>query len=216
MISRNRPGVLLLYTTGRTFTSAWRLIAEENILLPDVLITDVGTEIRMSPRYEQDRDWAEIVSLNWDPVAITAIVESSGVLKRQEICPQFRLAYFIEKSVFADTVLQIRHLIEQAHLPVRIVPSMGHIIDIIPRGAGKGEAIHHVREFYGVDKTNVYVCGDSGNDLSMFSQGFKGIVVGNARDELTGALEHGTADVYFSKGRYASGILEGLQHYGLV
>lgn len=31
---------------------------------------------------------------------------------------------------------------------------------------------------------SVIVCGDSGNDLGMFESGFKGIIVGNAQDEL--------------------------------
>lgn len=216
----SRSAFLLAYVTGRTFSSARQLLSEEDLLLPDVLITDVGTEIRIAPHYEPDRGWAALMSLHWDPGSAAAIVESVGCLVRQEVRPRFRLAYLMEEPGgepgFTGTVLRIGRLIRQAGLPVRIVPSMGRIVDIIPGNAGKGEAVHHVRKLCGIARSNTCVCGDSGNDLSMFSRGYKGIVVGNAGDELTEALRRGTAEAYFSKGRFAAGILEGLRHYGLL
>lgn len=220
----NRPAVLLVYVTGRTFPSARQLLSEEGLLLPDVLITDVGTEIRMSPHYEPDRGWAALMSRYWDPGSTAAIVASVGGLQRQEVRPRFRLAYFVEetgegsteKPVLAGTVLRIEQQIRRARLRIRIVQSMGRIIDIIPGKAGKGEAVHHVRKLYGIARNNTYVCGDSGNDLSLFSRGYKGIVVGNAGDELTEALRGGASEAYFSRGLFAAGILEGLQHYGLL
>lgn len=215
LLSHNRFAFLLIYVTGRIFSSAWQLLNDENLLLPDVLITDVGTEIYIAPSYEQDRDWADILSISWDPVTVSAIVESIEALIRQPIFPKFRLSYFVDNSFFYEAVLLLQNLVRKANLPVQVIPSMGCIVDIIPQRAGKGEALNYVRDLCGVDRKDVFVCGDSGNDLSMFSQGFKGILVGNARDELKNALKR-HKEVYFSKERYASGILEGLRYYGLI
>ncbi len=103
-----------------------------------------------------------------------------------------------------------------AQLPVKIVPSMGHIIDIVPGGAGKGPALRYIQELHSIRKENTVVCGDSGNDLSMFIEGYKGIIVGNAQQELKNALKSRLQEVYLARSHHASGILEGLNKYGLV
>ncbi|NPV73955.1 MAG: HAD-IIB family hydrolase [Pelotomaculum sp.] len=213
---KNISNFLLVYVTGRTFSSAWRLILEENLLFPDVLITDVGTEIYLSPRFKHDPIWEKKMSSSWDAGKIRAVIDNVGGLHSQEIYPRFRLAYCTDKAAFKDIALKLSLAVEMAKLPVKVVPSMGHIIDIIPKDAGKGPALCYVREMYSIKKEHTFVCGDSGNDLSMFLRGFKGIVVGNARPELKQAIKLKSREVYFSKSFYASGILEGLKKYGMV
>lgn len=213
---KNKNKFLLIYITGRTFSSTWQLILEENLLFPDVMITDVGTEIYIAPRFSREQIWERKMSSSWDTAKIQTAIKGVDGLRPQEIRPRFRLAYFTQKDTFYDTVLKLRVTAEKAKLSVNIVPSMGHIIDIIPGIAGKGLALCHIQQLYAIKKENTFVCGDSGNDLSMFLIGFKGIVVGNARPELKEALKFKSRDVYFSRSFYASGILEGLIKYGVV
>ncbi len=54
------------------------------------------------------------------------------------------------------------------------------------------------------------MCGDSGNDLSMFARGFRGVVVGNAQQELK-SMTH--PDIYHSDRSFAAGVMEGLEHW---
>ena len=55
------------------------------------------------------------------------------------------------------------------------------------------------------------VCGDSGNDEEMLRGGTKGVVVANYSPEL----EHlkGKRGIYFSKQKFAAGIIDGLKYY---
>jgi hydroxymethylpyrimidine pyrophosphatase-like HAD family hydrolase len=54
------------------------------------------------------------------------------------------------------------------------------------------------------------VAGDTGNDASMFVDGFRGIVVGNAQPELK-ALR--SPQVYHSHYPHAAGVLGGIEYW---
>lgn len=41
--------------------------------------------------------------------------------------------------------------------------------ECVPRGCSKGSAIHFVRNYFGISPENIYVFGDSANDLTMFT-----------------------------------------------
>ena len=63
----------------------------------------------------------------------------------------------------------------------------------------------------GWDLTNIeIVSGDTANDLMMFLQGFRGIVVANAHRELK---ELSGEKVYVSPYAYAEGVLDGLRYW---
>ncbi|WP_236860263.1 HAD-IIB family hydrolase [Candidatus Formimonas warabiya] len=205
----------LAYVTGRNFRSAWGLIAEEKLLHPDILITDVGTEIYLAPDYILHPEWDKKMSVNWNRQKISARIEKITTLKPQNIDSPYRLAYFTEEKDYQEAIHELNQIIRGTNLGVEIVPSMGHIIDIIPAQGGKGPALRYMQHLLKIERDRTIVCGDSGNDLSMFAGGAKGIVVGNAKEELKEKL-HGFPSVYFSALDHAFGILEGLKEYGVI
>lgn len=208
--------VLLVYITGRMYSSARQLIIEENLIHPDVLVTDVGTEIYTTPFFYPHRAWEKKMISSWDAAGTKRIIEDVEGLLPQEIQARFRLAYRTERNTFEKTLSELCLKVETARMHVKIVPSMGQIIDVIPGCAGKGPALRCIQELYSMDNENTVVCGDSGNDISMFFEGCRGIVVGNARQELKEALATVRHEVYIARSHHASGILEGLNKYGMI
>lgn len=213
---KNRNHFLLVYITGRIFASAWQLITKENLLYPDVLITDLGTEIYVAPRFGLDQVWERRMQSTWDAGKTRAAALGLEGLRVRELRPRFRLSFSVDRTAYQITLKRLQQLVDKEGLTVKVVPVSAEVIDLVPASAGKGLALCYVQERCLVEKEQTFVCGDSGKDLSMFIKGFKGIVVGNARPELKKELKLKNREVYFSKSYYASGILEGLKKYGVV
>jgi sucrose-6F-phosphate phosphohydrolase len=207
--------MLLIYNTGRTLDSVLQLIKTDYLLNPDVLITDVGTEIHMGPSYICNAGWEMKMSTGWHRSEIEAAFASVEGLIRQPVVANYRLAYTTEKSVFAATLSSMNAIKETFQLPIEIVPSLEHIIDIVPEGAGKGPALSFVQKQMELEPEQIIVCGDSGNDLSMFSRGFRGIVVGNACPAFQSLLPDGK-NTYRSPHPFAAGIMDGLEKFRIV
>jgi sucrose-phosphate synthase len=87
-------------------------------------------------------------------------------------------------------------------------------LDILPYRASKGKAVRYLSHKWSIPAERIAVAGDSGNDEEMLRGSFMGIVVGNYSEEL--ARLKGKRRVYFAKGHYATGVLEGLKHYRFI
>lgn len=216
VMSIHKRDFLLVYVTGRTLLSAWQLILGENLLHPQVLITDVGTEIYTPPWLRADAVWDGLMASRWDEGRIRSAIEGIDGLQEQGVRARFRLAYYTDKTRFLEVIAGLSESLRKAGMPATIIPSMERFIDVIPAGAGKGPALQYVQEFYRIKREDTFVCGDSGNDLSLFSKGYKGIVVGNAQWELIESVKQLPQEAYLAKSHYAGGILEGLRSYGVI
>jgi len=88
-------------------------------------------------------------------------------------------------------------------------------VDVMPQAAGKGHALTYVREkLFSMSESQCIVAGDSGNDCTMFEgEVERGIMVGNAKPELL-AIRKDSHHV--SNDKYAAGLVQGLQHYGVL
>ena len=74
---------------------------------------------------------------------------------------------------------------------LKIALSWERAADVIPATGGKGVAIRHVLEYYGMDPSQAMAFGDSHNDMDMFRAVGNGIAMGNA----TQALKEIAADI---------------------
>ena len=68
--------------------------------------------------------------------------------------------------------------------------------------------MEYVRELLGFRADEVVCCGDSGNDEAMLTDGWLGVIVGNAMPELD-HLRSGDR-LYRAFGRFADGVVEGI------
>ncbi|MBB23174.1 MAG: haloacid dehalogenase [Roseibacillus sp.] len=177
---------------------------------PRDLVTGMGTEVMVEG--EPVQEWEERFS-GWQRGVVDEIVEElGGIPHAQEFQTAYKASFMVEGKGRRE---KVRKAIARCGQPSQIVISGHHDVDILPAEAGKGQAILFVADLLGMDVARqVLVAGDSANDLAMFEISSRGIVVGNARAELREAVKSETA--YQASGRHASGVIEGLRHWGVI
>ncbi|MEO0409692.1 MAG: sucrose-phosphate phosphatase [Cyanobacteria bacterium P01_A01_bin.135] len=217
---RDQYGSLIVYSTGRSPTLYRQLRQEQEMIEPDFTVLSVGTLIYPSGSDEPDIKWSEVLSEGWDREAIVATTAHFADLVPQPDSEQtpHKASFFLEENVAADLLPRLRDTLAQKGLDVQLVYSSGQDLDILPKRGNKGAAVAFLQQRLDMPPERTVVCGDSGNDLSMFeAANAKGIIVGNARDELREWHQReASADIYLAQAHCAGGILEGLKHFGFL
>ena len=200
--------VSLVYITGRYYESALSLIKEENLPVPHVLITDVGTGIYIGESLEVDMEWAQQRKEAWRPEKVKAIASRIPGLVPQKLPFTNRCSYITSDSTVVEA---FRSALEGAEIPHKLVYSGGRDVDVLPPGSGKGQALQYILDKYQLSEAKLLVAGDSGNDAEMLTMGFPSVIVGNAQSELLAQAER--PSIYRAKEKYAGGILEAWNHF---
>ncbi len=217
---RQTIGTKIVYATGRSRESYQDLITTQRLLVPNVLIAAVGTEIYFDAAETLDSAWVDELSHNWCREEVVTIASRFADLESQPQSEQrpFKVSYYLSPNVAAAVVIQLQELFAQQGLDVEVIYSGGRDLDILPRGGDKGTAVQFLRDRWQIDPAQSVVCGDSGNDISLFKYGSeRGIIVGNAQSELRLWHElHPVNHHYLAVADYAAGILEGLQYFKFV
>jgi hypothetical protein len=219
-ISRQQLGSKIAYSTGRSLTSYRQLCNEKPLLVPDILVVSVGTEVYYVNESNPDPAWTANLAQGWNREQVSAIANHFPELVSQPSSEQrpFKVSYFLTPTD-ADVVLpSLENLMRECSLEVQLVYSGSKDLDILPCQANKGMALCYLQSKFGFTTLQTIACGDSGNDLSMFSLAkTRGIIVANAQPELLNwHYTNPNPDRYLATAPYAAGILEGLQHFGIV
>ncbi len=211
-LEANRERTAFGIATGRTLDSAVRALKEWDVPLPDLLITSVGTEIHYGPDLERDDGWARHIRSLWRRDAVEDALRPVAGLRLQPRQNQreFKLCYNLDPDV-TPPVGEIRRRLRARGLAASLVVSQQKFLDVLPIRASKGKAIRYLSYKWRFPLDRVLVAGDSGNDEGMLRGETLGIVVANYSPELERL--RGTHKVYFASGRFAWGILEGVEHY---
>ncbi|MFW6359912.1 MAG: sucrose-phosphate phosphatase [Chroococcales cyanobacterium] len=214
-------GTKIVYATGRSLTLYRQLTQEKPLLTPDALITAVGTEIYLNPNQDIfDSAWADKLALGWNREKIVAIAgEFSDLIPQPETEQNpFKVSYFISDQIASDLIPELESALKNQNLSIQLIYSGGKDLDILPQNSDKGLAIEYLRRKWNMESHNTVVCGDSGNDIALFSIPNKsGILVGNAQPELLQWYEENANDsLYLAKAACAGGILEGLYSFNLL
>jgi sucrose-6-phosphatase len=235
-IQEQRSQICLVYSTGRSLASFRQLLQEQRLLQPDYLITGVGTGIYHfqqagnSPQVTApgwlegarlDPVWANLLSQSWNRSAIADLARHFPALVPQADTEQnpWKLSFLVNLSdSAADQLLAtLNSQLQQANLMAQVVFSSGRDLDILPLGANKGNAATFLRQQLQIPATAALVCGDSGNDISLFEHAQLGVIVQNAQPEiLEWYHHHRQPGHYLARQPYAWGILEGLEHLNFL
>lgn len=188
------------------------LKAVPHLPVPQFQIGAMGTQVADGETGDIVGAYAQEQFGDWPRDEIHAVASDLFGLTRhpEELQTPFKASYdlpYPEMAVAIEGELQARGL------PVKVVVSSGKDLDLLPPTAGKASAIRWLCARTNTPQEAVVVSGDSANDLDMFSQPFRGIVVANGHPELK-RLD-GDA-VYHASSRCAAGVLEGLRHFDVV
>lgn len=202
--------------TGRSLNMALDALTDSNVPLPDIIICSVGTEIYYGPRLSIDNGWRQHLAYKWKPDVIRNVLERLDFLELQEAEAQhrFKISYYIDPEKDPDILAKVHYALKSKRVRYNLIYSHGQFMDILPYRASKGKAVRYLSYKWELPLSNIMVCGDSGNDEDMLRGNTSSVIVGNFRDEL----EHlrGLRRTYFSKKEYAAGIIDGMNHYGLL
>ena len=216
-LGRVRESLILVYVSGQSFAEQLEAIEKQQLLIPDYIVSAVGTEIHRMPGEQPLDDWYRYIQTGFNREEIVAFLAESYVadhfpelrLQPQEQQTPLKVSYFL-KNAGEDELALIRQELIGEGFPAKLIYSRNLYLDIVPERAGMGAAVRFLVDSLIMFPSQVFVCGDSGNDIDLFQYGYRGIVVGNATRELRRAVE---LRAYFSHNAYAEGVLEGLKHY---
>ncbi len=200
--------------TGRPIESAVAILKKHQVVMPEVLITSVGSEIHYGRNLVPDVGWAAHIRHQWRRDALAeALAKLPGLsLQAPENQREFKLSY-IAKPASMPQLNEIYNYLHDLKLHAQLIYSHGEFLDVLPVRASKGHAIRYLAYKWGLPMQNFLVAGDSGNDVEMLVGDTRAIVVGNHSLEL--AELRGREQIYFADGCYAAGVIEGLGFYGL-
>jgi sucrose-6F-phosphate phosphohydrolase len=213
-LQSKRSQICLVYATGRSHASTSELIAQKQLLAPDYLIAGVGSEIYQDGSL--DLDSAEDISQGWDKMAIASLAHQFSQLKSQSPKEQnpWKISYSLEPAPENSSTVQALQQKTESGLPAQIIFSSNSDVDLLPQTSNKGNALTYLQKRLQIPSEATLVCGDSGNDISMFEQDVRGVIVANALSELLEwHRECGTENHYLAGSACAWGIMEGIAYF---
>ena len=216
---RQEHGTKIVYATGRSPTLYKQLQLEKNLLSPDALIAAVGTEIYLNGSDSPSAAWSEQLSQGWNRDAIVAATAHFADLVPQPDSEQrpFKVSFNLTQEIAVEVIPRLEAALQEQALEVKLIYSTGSDLDILPLKSDKGLAVQFLRSSWRIAPEQTVVCGDSGNDIALFTVEARGIIVGNASAELL-QWHHANAanNRYLAQAACAGGILEGLKHFNFL
>ena len=202
--------------TGRSIDSAVEVLKEYNIPFPEIIISSVGSEIYYNYRNEliPSTGWKAHIRYQWNREKVKKILDNLDFLKYQDKSEQreFKLSYYVNDD--SKLLEEVKNTLIQNKVKANIIFSHGELLDILPYRASKGKAIRYLAYRWNIPFEKILVAGDSGNDKEMLKGDLLAVVVANHSSELE--LLKGQNRIYFSKRKFAGGIVEGINHYNFL
>ncbi|BBA34533.1 glucosylglycerol-phosphate synthase [Methylocaldum marinum] len=208
----SHPDIHLIYVTGRGRESVLPLLSDPTLPMPDYVICDVGATIVDGPNQQPLQPLQSQIDLTWP--GDQAVLEALGALdegvERQDVPQERRCSFYCTFDAISD---RFREAVEA--LGCDLLYSANRYLDVLPRGVNKGSTLKRLVELLDIDPEDVFVAGDTLNDLSLFEQGFKGVCVGRSERPLLEATANNTRVLHASR-EGCGGVLEAIEHFGFL
>jgi sucrose-phosphate synthase len=216
IIKNVEPNIGIGVATGRTIVSAVNKLKEIGFVMPDFIISSVGSEMyyKNVDEYVYSQSWDKHISAAWKPHEILPLLSNLNFIKLQvpENQRKYKISYNLVGKIHKIKIISQR--IRQKKIKANLILSHDAFVDILPYRASKGRAIRFLGYKWNIPYENILVAGDSGNDEDMLRGELLGIVVGNHTDELSNLK--GRRKIYFAEGKHAAGVIEGIDFYNFL
>lgn len=228
-------GFTLAFVTGRHLGLIRDAMKEYDTPRPDYIISDVGT--MMYEGQTPVEEWNALIkdqTKGWDVEKFRQSMQGLALrLQEEDKLNEYKLSYYMDKPYDVQLVKRITKTIRGICSDAVVVYSVDEahdvgLIDILPKVATKLGALEFLRNRLGLEKKEVYYCGDSGNDILPLTFGYKAILVRNAITDVRDTVRQLSIqkniinNLHIAKGMgslngyYVSGIIEGLIKYGVI
>lgn len=209
LFSGGLAGARIIFVTGRSLESIMPLLSDPTIPQPHYIIADVGATIvhgDLRPVEPLQHD----IAARWPGSQAVLRALAGFPLQRQSVPQERRCSFLVSEGGITPA---LRGAVDA--LGCDLLFSAGRYLDVLPRGAGKGNALLGLAAAEGIDPADIIVAGDTLNDLSMMQAGFRGIVVGGAEPALIEQVRK-LSRVHIARTEGCGGILQGLAHHGTL
>ncbi|HEX5757162.1 MAG TPA: glucosylglycerol-phosphate synthase [Arenimonas sp.] len=208
------PQIRLAWITGRGLEAVMPLLADPTLPRPDYVICDVGATVVDGRSLQPLQPLQAEIDARWPGEhAVADAIRRFDGLQRQDVPQERRCSYYCDPRTLAG----FRTEIEEAAraLGCSVLYSDDRYLDILPPDTDKGRTLRALTQQLGLAHEHVLVAGDTLNDLSMFTAGFRGVCVGRAEAALVEATQS-LANVLHAKAAGCGGILEAIAHFRLL
>lgn len=206
------PEVTVVFATGRGLPAVREALRDRLVPRPRWIIADIGATILDGINLSPVEPLQTRLRVGWPGTErVRATLSRFPALKYQDdVAQDGRCSFHLPSD---QLTADITDTVEA--LGCRWIYSADRYFDVLPPRASKGSALRALAHQQGWSTDAILVAGDSLNDLSLFSLGTHGVIVGNAEPALLSAVP-AQDTVYRPAHPGAAGVLRALQSLGWV
>jgi trehalose-6-phosphate synthase/hydroxymethylpyrimidine pyrophosphatase-like HAD family hydrolase len=207
-----RPDVTVVFATGRGRTAVREVLRDLLLPRPRWIIADIGATVLDGVDLIPVESLQTALRAGWPGTGrVRAALRRFPALRYQDdVAQDGRCSFYLQPDQLTVDITDA-----VAALGCRWIYSADRYFDVLPHGASKGSALLALARLQGWSVDSILVAGDSLNDLSLFTLGAHGVIVGNAEPALASAVPVPDA-VHRPTQPGAAGVLHALRNLGWV